>query len=381
VLQLWLLGHACLSSPANGLLMGRVIYQSRQALSGHSFHSHHLPSTHICILWLEQSYNGHQLIPQLLHLITFHHHQLDPLDHIDLRMSTSVSTSSQPPRKISTPSRHRRSTISLHSTPDLGLIRTISRDLVTGWHATTALQKEPSTPPPSIDPPRGHKPRYAARDAMKGFVPVISCNTKQEERIDEASERARQYSIVPSPSEIDGSKPLGFVEDGLVPDHSFDTWTAVWDTAYESRVNTYHRASPSSLPSPATHSSSTISATERRKGSRTTRPPLSSHFSVTDAEVKAFVFGNREDRKRVHESPEAFLRPKIYRRGSEVPSLVSSLGSSEGSVLEDLEEEEEEREEAEDLGDMDFGKGQREMEVKRKAERMTIVHDIDVEVL
>jgi hypothetical protein len=196
-----------------------------------------------------------------------------------IQMSTSIYNPPTPCR-TSTPSRYRRSTISLHSTPGLGFIRTISRDLVTGWHTTTALQKEPASPSPSVDPPRGYKPRYAARDAMKGFSPAISCNTEQEERINEARERARQDSVVPSPTEIDGTKPLGFVEEGLVPDHSFDTWTAVWDTAYESRVKTYHyrSASPSSFsasPSGTSHSTTCASpTTERRGGSTNTRPPL-----------------------------------------------------------------------------------------------------------
>jgi hypothetical protein len=231
-------------------------------------------------------------------------------------MSTSMYNPTTP-RKTSTPSRHRRSTISLHSTPGLGLIRTISRDLVTGWHTTTALQKEPHSSSASLDPPKTYKPRCAAKDAMKGFPPAISCKTEKEE-VKEMGERRRQDSVVLSPTEIDGTKPLGFVEDGLVPDHSFDTWTAVWDTAYESRVNAYHHDSvPLSSSSSNTSSNSTPSTTsiasamERRKSSKRTRPPLSSHFSVTDAEGKAFVFGDREDRKRGHESPEAFLRGRL----------------------------------------------------------------------
>jgi hypothetical protein len=192
---------------------------------------------------------------------------------------------------------------------------------------------------------------------MRGF-PDIACNTEHEESVDGLRERRRQDSVVPSPSEIDGTKPLGFVEEGLVPDHSFDTWTAVWDTAYESRVNTYHHESASIPPSfcstlpPGTSAplslGSTLPTTERRSSSKSTRPPLSSQFSVTDAEVKAFVFGSREDRKRGHESPEVILRPKIYRRGSEVPSLVTSE-SSRDSGLEDLEEEAEKGEDIEEV--------------------------------
>jgi hypothetical protein len=265
-------------------------------------------------------------------------------------MSTSTYTPSEKPHKTSTPSRHRRSTVSLHSKPGLGLVRTISRDLITGWHTHTALQKEPSPPPSSGATPQVYKPRYAARDAMRGFEPALACDTDSEKSTNPSSERSRQDSVLPSPTEIDGTKPLACVEKGLVPDHSSDTWTAVWDDAYEQRIDTYNCfPCPSSyerrLARIALLSVSPMTAaekTERRKSSRGSRPPLSSSFSVTDAEVKAFVFGNH--RTGGHESAEAFLRPGSSRRGSEVPSLVPSLVSSESSGLEDLEEKREDEE-------------------------------------
>jgi hypothetical protein len=267
-------------------------------------------------------------------------------------MSTSTYNPSESPRESSTPSRHRRSTVSLYSKPGLGLIRTISKDLVTGWHTHTALQKEPSPPPSSGAAPQVYKPRYAARDAMIGFAPAVSCDTNPEKTTKPSSERSRQDSVLPSPTEIDGTKPLACVEKGLVPDHSSDTWTAVWDDAYEQRIDAYNCfPCPSSYEKRLAHiallSASPVTAaekTERRKSSRGSRPPLSSSFSVTDAEVKTFVFGNHGTGG--HESPEAFLRPGSSRRGSEVPSLVPSLVSSESSGLEDLEEEREDEEEA-----------------------------------
>lgn len=158
--------------------------------------------------------------------------------------------------------------------------------------------------------------------------------------------------MVPTPTEIAGTKPLACVEQGLIPDHRNDTWTAVWDTAYERRKDA------DDFPSPCLFTKETLSPnnivaapglaapaprpTERRKSSRNSRPPLSSSFSVTDAEIKAFIFEDR--RAEGYESPEAFLRPKSTRRGSEVPSLVPSLVTSEGNGLEDLGEREEEGE-------------------------------------
>jgi hypothetical protein len=267
-------------------------------------------------------------------------------------MSTSAYNSPEKPRKHSTTSRHRRSTVSLHSTPGLGLIRTISRDLVTGWHATTALQKKPPTPTPPVDAKAPYKPKHAARDAMKHFTPTTSCNAEPEKITKTSSERIRQDSLVPTPTEIAGTKPLACVKEGLIPDHRNDTWTAVWDIAYERRLDAYSGAPPclshrETSPSSKTIASlqpatTTILATERRESSRSSRPPLSSSFSVTDAEIKAFIFENR--RAEGFEYPETFLLPKSDRKGSEVPSLVPSLVASESSGLEDLEEKEEEGE-------------------------------------
>lgn len=194
---------------------------------------------------------------------------------------------------------------------------------------------------------RAYKPRHAARDAMKGFASVQphqaqaaeeAANAYFDEPSREPSPRSRQDSLGPiSPITTDATKPLACVEAGLIPDHSFDTWTAAWDSAYERRVKTnHHCATPATLPTSTSTSSKTA---EKRKCARKTRPPLTGRLSVTDAEVKRFVFGDREDRKRGYESPESFLVP---RRGSEVPSLVLSDVSSRDSGLEDLEEEEEE---------------------------------------
>jgi len=272
------------------------------------------------------------------------------LSSITFKMSTSIYNSSEAPRKNSTTSRHRRSTISLHSPPGLGLMKTISRDLVTGWHTHTALQKEPSTPTPVVDTKNPYKPKHAARDAMRGFALTTSHNQGPGDSAKTSTERTRQDSVVPTPTEIDGTKPLACVEQGLIPDHRNDTWTAVWNTAYERRKDTDDFPSPclftkeilpldniAAAPGKATTASRT---TERRRSSRSSRPPMSSSFSVTDAEIKAFIFEDR--RAEGYESPEAFLRPKSTRRGSEVPSLVPSPVTSEGSGLEDLEEKEEE---------------------------------------
>ncbi|KEQ68124.1 hypothetical protein M436DRAFT_68417 [Aureobasidium namibiae CBS 147.97] len=272
-------------------------------------------------------------------------------------MSTSIYNPSEAPRKNSTTSRHRRSTISLHSPPGLGLIKTISRDLVTGWHTHTALQKEPCSPTPPTDAKVPYKPKHAARDAMRGFASAAPHNQGSEEAAKISTERTRQDSVVPTPTAIDGTEPLACVEQGLIPDHRNDTWTAVWDTAYERRKNPddcafpyqlYKEALPldniAAAPGPGTTAPRT---TQRRRSSRNSRPPLSSSFTVTDAEIRAFIFENC--RAEGYESPEAFLRPKSTRRGSEVPSLVPSLVTSEGSGLEDLEEKEEEGEAVEQV--------------------------------
>lgn len=291
-----------------------------------------------------------------------HHNLVGSSNHISFTMSTSTHTPSESPRKSSTPSRHRRSTGSLHSKPGLGLIRTISRDLVTGWHTHTALQKEPFLPQFSGAASQVYKPRYAARDAMRSFEPTLSCDTNSEKLSKPPSERSRQDYVLPSPIEIDGPKPLACVEEGLIPDHSSDTWTAVWDDAYEQRIDAYNcfpcpLSQESRLTRNALISASPMTSAEkreRRKSSRGSRSPLSSSFSVTDAEVRAFVFGNR--RTGGHESPEAVLRPESSRRRSEVPSLVPSLVSSESSGLEDLDEEEEGVEEVE-TPKKEIGKG------------------------
>lgn len=181
---------------------------------------------------------------------------------------------------------------------------------------------------------------------MKEFTPVQShraeaaeqaANAYFDEPSSEPSPRSRQDSLAPiSPITADATKPLACVEAGLIPDHSFDTWTAAWDSAYERRVKTnHHCATPVTLPT----STSITSTSEKRKRAKNSRPPLTGRLSVTDSEVKRFVFGDREDRKRGYESPESFLMP---RRGSEVPSLVLSDVSSRDSGLEDLEEEDEE---------------------------------------
>lgn len=185
---------------------------------------------------------------------------------------------------------------------------------------------------------------------MRGFTPVQSqqaeaaeeaANAYFDESSSEPSPRSRQDSLAPiSPITADATKPLACVEAGLIPDHSFDTWTAAWDSAYERRVKTnHHCATPVTLP---TSTSSITSTSEKRKRTKNSRPPLTGRLSVTDAEVKRFVFGDREDRKRGYESPESFLMP---RRGSEVPSLVLSDVSSRDSGLEDLEEGDEESDE------------------------------------
>ncbi|KAG9520444.1 hypothetical protein KCV07_g4280, partial [Aureobasidium melanogenum] len=267
-------------------------------------------------------------------------------------MSTSIHDPSQDLSRSSTRSRHRRSSISLHSKPGLGLIKTISKDFVHGWHTTTALQKEPSDLPSPAPMSQPYKPRYAARDAMKGFTPAVSCKAQDvrepaESRLNEHSRnpsRSRQDSLAPiSPIASDATKPLAHVEAGLIPDHSFDTWTAAWDSAYERRVKTTHHCASPTFPTSQTLTSTPTSPTkEQRKRTRNTRPPLTGRLSVTDADVKRFVFGDRKDRRSGYESPESFLVP---RRGSEVPSLVFSEGSSRDSGLEDLEEGDEESDE------------------------------------
>lgn len=263
-------------------------------------------------------------------------------------MSTSIYEPSQESSRGSTRSCHRRSNVSLHSKPGLGLIKTISRDFVHGWHTTTALQKEPPTSPSSAPVSQPYKPRHAARDAMKGFTPAASreahaAGELTKPSFDESSRdlsRSRQDSLAPiSPITQDATKPLAYVEAGLIPDHSFDTWTAAWDSAYERRVKTTHHCA---FPTSPTSISTSSPTTEKRKRTRNTRPPLTGRLSVTDAEVKRFVFGDREDRKRGYESPESFLVP---RRGSEVPSLVFSEGSGRDSGLDDLEEGDEESDE------------------------------------
>jgi len=266
-------------------------------------------------------------------------------------MSTSIYNPSEASHKNSTTSRHRRSTISLHSPPGLDLIKTISRDLVTGWHTHTALKKEASTPTPVVDAKYPYKPKHAARDALRHFNPANCRDPEAREVTKTSTERTRQDSVVPTPTEIDGTKPLACVEQGLIPDHRNDTWTAVWDTAYERRKDAddcllsglfTKENLPSdniTAPGPVT---TVVRMAERRKSSRSSRPPLSSSFSVTDAEIKAFIFEDR--RVEGYQSPEAFLRPKSMRRGIEVPSLMPSLVTSEGSGLEDLEEKEEESE-------------------------------------
>ncbi|KAG9644365.1 hypothetical protein KCU95_g10476, partial [Aureobasidium melanogenum] len=147
-------------------------------------------------------------------------------------MSTSIYDPSQESNRGSTRSRHRRSNVSLHSKPGLGLIKTISRDFVHGWHTTTALQKEPPTSPSSAPVSQPYKPRHAARDAMKGFTPATSreahdAGELMKPSFDESSRdpsRSRQDSLAPiSPITQDATKPLAYVEAGLIPDHSFDT--------------------------------------------------------------------------------------------------------------------------------------------------------------
>lgn len=180
---------------------------------------------------------------------------------------------------------------------------------------------------------------------MKGFAPVASreaydagerTNSYSSQHSKDPS-RSRQDSLAPiSPIIHDATKPLAYVEAGLIPDHSFDTWTATWDSAYERRVKSTHHCTTPTSTSP------TSATTEKRKRTSNSRPPLTGRLSVTDADVKRFVFGDREDRKRGYTSPESFLVP---RRGSEVPSLVFSEGSSRDSGLGDLEEEEESDEE------------------------------------
>ncbi|KAK6000113.1 hypothetical protein QM012_004101 [Aureobasidium pullulans] len=281
-------------------------------------------------------------------------------------MSTSIYSPSQNARRGSTTSCHRRSSaVSLHSIPSLGLIKTISRDLVHGWHTPTALKKEPclSSPSPSAPVSRAYKPRHAARDALRGFTPATTHEAQTTQQTAESyfeqknkngpDTRSRQDSLTPiSPiTQKDATKPLACVEAGLIPDHSFDTWTAAWDSAYEQRVKTNQNcAIPISPLTPSFPSSTRETGT--RKRTRNTRLPLTGRLSVTDAELKHFVFGDREDDSRARhcESPEAFLMP---RRGSEVPSLVLSDVSSRDSGLEDLEEEEgEEGEEGESEEEM-----------------------------
>ncbi|CAD0097034.1 unnamed protein product [Aureobasidium mustum] len=111
-------------------------------------------------------------------------------------MSTSIYNPSQDLRRSSTTSRHRRSSVSLHSTPGLGLIKTISRDLVHGWHTPTALQKERPSSPSLAPASRAYKPRHAARDAMKSFTPVAS------HQADTAQEAANSYFGNPKQSFI-----------------------------------------------------------------------------------------------------------------------------------------------------------------------------------
>lgn len=179
---------------------------------------------------------------------------------------------------------------------------------------------------------------------MKGFMPATSREAEDpaqeaatsyfETRSGDSSPRCRQDSLAPiSPITVDATKPLACVEAGLIPDHSFDTWTAAWDSAYERRVKMNHCYTPTSAD---TASSPTTDKTKRAKN---TRPPLTGRLYVTDAEVKHFVFENRDSTNKAYESPESFLMP---RRGSEVPSLVLSDVSSRDSGLEDLEEGEEE---------------------------------------
>jgi hypothetical protein len=316
-------------------------------------------------------------------------------------MPTSIYDPSPSPRGTSTPSRHRRSTISLHSTPGLGLIRTISRDLVTGWHTTTALQNEPCPPPSGVAPTQPYVPRYAARDAIKSFTPAGFCDAEATDGSNGGQkERKRQDSVVPEVDGIDGSKPLkACVDEGSVPDHRDDTWSAVWETAYEERRRVYHCGSASPASTPSSPSSTTLASPASTsalptppgiKPSRPSRPPLTGRLSVIDAEIKAFIFGIPEqNRKRSHESPEAFLRPRGERRGSEVPSLVFSEGSCCESGLEDLEEVEEgenTEEAGEGTGGLRDGRDERdvwwEVKAEKKAGRVGVVPaTLDAEVV
>ncbi|KAI5276095.1 hypothetical protein E4T47_00807 [Aureobasidium subglaciale] len=292
-------------------------------------------------------------------------------------MATSVSNAApKTSHNDTTSSRHRRSTISLHSKPGLGLIRTISRDLITGWHTTTAIQREPSDTSTSSTAPTGiYKPRHAARDAMKS-CPLIPPTTPTNQETSQMAPRAsfssfenaqardldlrtRQDSLTPSSP----TKPLARVPAGLIPDHSFDTWTATWETAYDA-------AHITNLPSPSPGITRSFTAPALNPKKRT-RPPPTGRLSVTDAEIKKFVFADREDRKRGFRGPEEFLVPEKERRGSEVPSLVRSEGSCGSGGLEDLEEGSEEEGE----GNVEVGL---EVEVDEKRKGRVFVRDVEV---
>ncbi|KAI5249713.1 hypothetical protein E4T42_05182 [Aureobasidium subglaciale] len=187
--------------------------------------------------------------------------------------------------------------------------------------------------------------------------PRASFSSFENAQARELDLRTRQDSVTPSSP----TKPLARVPAGLIPDHSFDTWTATWETAYDAT----HFANPPS-PSPGITRSFTVPALSSKKR---TRPPLTGRLSVTDAEIKKFVFGDREDSKRGFRGPEEFLVPEKERRGSEVPSLVRSEGSCGSGGLENLEEG------SEGEGE---GKVEVELESDEKTKGRVFVRDAEV---